>query len=339
MRAEMTKNINYSRLSYKERAQIETYVREGFSQAEISRKLGRVRSTIHREIRRCDQFLLPRKEYHVEMGEADSTYYSRFRVKRKKLDANPNLLKEVLCGLRKRWSPEQISSILRRKYPRDKDMQISHESIYTYIYILPRGSLRKELVSLLRQKKKTRYKRVGSNSKRGKIPEMISIEERPKHLLNRSIPGHWEGDLIIGRKHKSALGTLVERKTRTVLLVPIKNRKPSHVRKAFEQALRTLPKQMKETLTYDQGKEMSEHRLFTKNTKMKVYFCHPASPWERGTCENTNGLIRDYFPKNADFSTISKNELRKVQDQLNERPRKVLGFLTPKEVFEKEILK
>jgi IS30 family transposase len=335
----MEKKTGYARLSYKERVQIEAYVQEGYSQTEIGLKLRRSRSTICRELSRCDQFQLPREEYHAEMGDADSSYFSRFRVKRKKLEKNPSLLKEVLCGLRKRWSPEQISKILELKYPGDKDMQISYESIYTYIYVLPRGSLRKELVSLLRQKKKTRYKRAGSHSKRGKIPEMISIEERPKKLLKRSLPGHWEGDLIIGRMQKSALGTLVERKTRTVLLGPLKNRKPAHVRTSFEKALKTIPNQMKATLTYDQGTEMREHRLFTKNTKMKVYFCHPASPWERGTCENTNGLIRDYFPKGTDFTHVSKRELKRVQNQLNERPRRVLGFLTPKEVFKKEILK
>jgi IS30 family transposase len=327
----------YTRLGFKERVQIEGFLKAGYSMAEISRRLKRSRSTVSRELGRCRQFHVPIKDYHWELGDGTSLYQARLRVRQSKFKRNPKLLKEVLRGLRRRWSPEQISESLKLKYPGDLSMQVSHETIYTYIFVLPRGALKKELISCLRQKKKSRYKRRITQS-RGKISEMISIEERPKELENRSLPGHWEGDLIIGRQQASALGTLVERKTRTVILVPLKSRKPSHVRKAFEKVLKKLPEQMKTALTYDQGREMSEHRLFTKHTKMKVYFCHPASPWERGTCENTNGLIRDYFPKKTDFRQVSRKELRRVQDQLNERPRKVLGFLTPKEVFEKEIL-
>jgi IS30 family transposase len=168
---------------------------------------------------------------------------------------------------------------------------------------------------------------------------MISIEERPASVESRSVAGHWEGDLIMGKNHKTALGSIVERKTRTVILVKLKKKDATTVRKSFERELKTLPKQMKKTMTYDQGREMSEHKLFTANTKMKVYFCHPASPWERGTNENTNMLIRDYFPKGTDFDTISRKEIKRVQNELNERIRKSLNWESPKDVFEREILK
>ena len=152
------------------------------------------------------------------------------------------------------------------------------------------------------------------------------------------MPGHWEGDLLIGKRHQSAIGTIVERKTRSIILVPLKNRDPFEVRKAFERELKSLPQQMKKSMTYDQGYEMIEHKLFTKNTQMQVYFCHPASPWERGTCENTNMLIRGFFPKGTDFNALTRSEIKKLQRMLNSRPRKTLGYKTPAEVFEKEVL-
>ena len=217
-------------------------------------------------------------------------------------------------------------------------MQISHESIYTYIYLLPKGELKKELIGYLRQKKKTRYKRRGVYDRRGVIPEMVSIEERPAEVADRSVAGHWEGDLLLGKGHKSAIGTIVERKTRTVILVKLKAKDATTVRKSFERELRTLPQQMKKSMTYDRGHEMVEHKLFTKNTRMKVYFCHPASPWERGTNENTNMLLRDYFPKGTDFTNITRKELKRVQYELNERIRKTLNWESPLDVFEREIL-
>jgi IS30 family transposase len=164
---------------------------------------------------------------------------------------------------------------------------------------------------------------------------MLSIEERPKEVANRSIPGHWEGDILIGgRKKQSALGTLVERTTRTVILVPLKNKKAEEVRKAFAKEVKKLPSQMRLTLTYDQGREMAQHKLFTKETKMKVYFAHPNSPWERGTNENTNGLIRQFFPKGTDFTKVPRKEIKHVQHLLNGRPRKTLDWATPYEAIE-----
>ena len=168
---------------------------------------------------------------------------------------------------------------------------------------------------------------------------MISIHERPKEVEDRIIPGHWEGDLIVGKDHKTAMGTIVERTTRTVILVPLKKRDAESVRKAFAKELKSLPKQMTLSMTYDQGKEMSEHKLFTEETNMQVYFCDPHSPWQRGTNENTNMLIRDFFPKQTDFSKFTRKEIKHVQKLLNERPRKTLDWLTPKERFRELLLR
>lgn len=298
----------------------------------IAEKLGRNKSTISREISRYPF------SYNAEKADRQAWNKARIRNYKRRLDENDRLYNFVYRYLKKHWSPQQISTYLSKKYVNDSTMQISHESIYTYIYLLPRGELKKELIGYLRQRKKSRYSRKGVNDKRGKIPEMVSIEERPAEVADRSVAGHWEGDLLMGKGHKSAIGTIVERKTRTVILVKLKAKDATSVRKAFERELITLPKQMRKSMTYDQGHEMAEHKLFTKNTKIKVYFCHPSSPWERGTNENTNMLIRDYFPKGTDFSKITKKELKRVQYELNERIRKTLDWESPLDVFEREIL-
>ena len=322
----------YSRINFEERVRIDSFIIAGWTLTAIGLELGRPTSTISRELSR-----FPFK-YTAEKANKEAIRKAKNHNRNNKLLENPRLYNFVMRLLKKRWSPQQISTHLKEKYSSLSTMQISHESIYTYIYLLPRGELKKELIGYLRQKKKSRYTRKGSNDKRGRIPEMISIEERPKEVESRSVAGHWEGDLIMGKGHKSAIGSVVERKTRTVILVKLKSKDAASVRKAFERALKNLPKEMKLSMTYDQGHEMAEHKLFTINTKMKVYFCHPASPWERGTNENTNMLIRDYFPKGTDFSKITNKELKRVQHELNERPRKTLDWKSPKEVFKKEIL-
>ena len=240
-----------------------------------------------------------------------------------------------MCSRSLRYGGHQsrFSQALRREFLRDENMHISHEAIYTYLYVLPRGELKKTLVGYLRRKRKARRKRTGLKEQRGQIPEIISIEERPAEVADRSIPGHWEGDLLMGKDHRSALGTLVERKIRWVYLVPLKDKDAESVRKSFSKAILRLPKSLRKSMTYDQGKEMAEHKLFTKKKKVKVYFAHPGCPWERGTCENTNGLIRQFFPKGTDFNKFSLKEIRWVEKLLNERPRKVLGFRTPQEVI------
>ena len=293
--------------------------------------MGRHKSTLSREI---SNGKLGRAGYRALTSQVFIEERKHIAKRLKKISSNSLLESEIHKYLRIKWSPEQIANRLKMEYPNKPSMQISHESIYTYLYVLPRGELRKELLTCLRQERSLRRKRGNTHSKRGQIPNMISIEERPQEVENRSIPGHWEGDLIVGKNTKSALGTLVERTTRTTILVPLKEKDAKSVRKAFAKETKKLPKQMKLSLTYDRGKEMSEHELFTKQTKIQVYFAHPQSPWERGTNENTNGLIRQYFPKGTDFSKITRKEIKAVQDSLNGRPRKVLKYLTPFEVFE-----
>jgi len=202
-------------------------------------------------------------------------------------------------------SPRQIAEELEKDYPLDMTMRISPEAIYTYVYVLPRGSLKKELTACLRQNHKRRHKQSRSVKMERRIEDMLSIEERPKEVEDRIITGHCEGDLIIRKNNRLALGTLVERATRTTILVPVKSRGAEIVAKAFAKEVKKLPRQMKLTMTYDQVREMARHKLFTKISGIKVYFAHPRSPWERGTNENTNGLIRQFFPKGTDFNKIS----------------------------------
>lgn len=322
----------YKRLSLEERAKIEVLRDSGYTLTEIAWKIGRHKSTISRELTRFP------KSYQAEKGQFMAKRFSKRHNFICKLEKYPLLWSAVLDLLKKNWSPEQISVQLKNDYTQDKNMQISHESIYTYIFLMPRGELKNEIIKHLRQKKKFRHKRKTTEDRRGKLPDTISIDERPQEVLDRTIAGHWEGDLLMGKQCKSAIGTIVERKTRAVILVKIKERTATSVRRAFERELRTLPLQMRLSMTYDQGTEMAEHKLFTKNTKMKVYFCHPASPWERGTNENTNMLLRDYFPRGKDFSTVTRKELKRVQRELNERIRKGLKWKTPLELFKKEIL-
>jgi len=246
---------------------------------------------------------------------------------------NRKLWRIVRYYLFRNWSPEQIAKRLVLLYPNDMTMHISHEAIYDYIYILPKGTLRKRIIKHLRRNHINRRKKNYAVGKSGSIQQYLSIEERPKEVADRIIPGHWEGDLMIGARNASALGTLVERTTRMTFLVKLPNQDARVVRKAFAEEFRLLPEGFKKTLTYDKGSEMAQHKLFTKDTNMAVYFAHPHSPWERGTNENTNSLIRQYYPKGTDFSKISLLKLKKVQNELNDRPRKTLGWHTPHEKF------
>jgi len=237
--------------------------------------------------------------------------------------------------LRKRWSPREIVKRLAAEYPDDRTMRLSHEAIYRYIYVLPRGALKTTFIQALRQARAYRRKRKSRDHEetRGKIVEMLSIKERPHEVADRTIPGHWEGDLILGKHQRTALGTLVERTTRYTILVPLKAKDATSVRKAYAKELRSLPREITKTLTYDQGKEMSEHKQFTIDTGSTIYFAHPGSPWERGTNENTNGLLRQYFPKGTEFDKVSFREIKRVQRELNDRPRAVLHWQKPTEVI------
>ena len=212
-------------------------------------------------------------------------------------------------------------------------MRISHETIYQYLYCLTRGELKKELMKGLRQERKRRLSRSAVHYRRQRIEDAVSISERPVETEGRTVPGHWEGDLIVGKKHQSAMGTLVERTTRLTLLVPLKEKNAFAVRNAFTKAFKRIPSQFKKTLTYDRGLEMTEHKIFAEETKIQVFFADPYSPWQRGTNENTNGLIRQYFPKGTNFHEVSLREIREAEKRLNNRPRKVLKYMTPLESF------
>jgi IS30 family transposase len=323
--------IKYQRITLMEREEISRYVASGYSIRKISQSLNRPPSTISREIRQSG--VVERKYYRAIFAQQQSNKMRHKLRGNRKLDNNTPLRKVVLYYLAKNWSPEQIAKRLIILYPNDMIMRISHETIYSYLYILPRGALKREIVSCLRQHHLNRKKKNKDRQKPGSIQDYLSIEERPKEVADRIIPGYWEGDMIVGCHHASAIGTLVERTTRMTFLVKLENQDARVVRKAFAEEFRHLPKGLKRTLTYDQGFEMAQHKLFSKETKITVYFAHPHSPWERGTNENTNGLIRQYFPKGTDFSKISNNRLKEVQDELNDRPRKTLGFYTPHEKF------
>jgi len=304
----------------------------GYSLRSIAKALVRNVSTISREVGLggCNKYT-----YRAIKAQNRARRNSAKRKTGKyKLNDNQALWEYIRKKLRKKkWSPRQIAEELKKDYSLDMTMLISPEAIYTYIYVLPRGSLKKELTSCLRQNRKRRYKQSRGVKMERRIEDMLSIEERPKEAEDRIIPGHWEGDLIIGKNNRSALGTLVERTTRTTILVPVKSKEAEVVAKAFAKEVKKLPQQMKLTLTYDQGREMAQHKLFTKISGIKVYFAHPRSPWERGTNENTNGLIRQFFPKGTNFNKVSRYEVKKVQDLLNGRPRQALGFQKPYEVF------
>jgi IS30 family transposase len=326
---------NYLRLSDLEREEISRLLSQKCSFSDISKKLGRHISTISREVKAgsCNKYTYRAvKAQNRARRNANKRKSGKF-----KLNDNPTLWIYVRKKLKKKWSPRQIAEELEKDYPLDMTMRISPEAIYTYIYVLPRGALKKELTSCLRQNHKRRYKQARGVKMERNIEDMLSIEERPKEVEDRIVPGHWEGDLIIGKNNRSALGTLVERTTRTTILVPVKNREAETVAKAFAKEVKKLPNQMKLSMTYDQGREMAKHKLFTNITGVKVYFAHPRSPWERGTNENTNGLIRQFFPKGTDFNKVSRYEVKKAQDLLNGRPRQALNFQKPYEVFDQLI--
>jgi IS30 family transposase len=244
----------------------------------------------------------------------------------------------VLCGrvvedLTKLWSPEQIAGRLKLEFPEDPEMWVSHETIYKSVYIQGRGELRRELARCLRTGRAKRQPR-GRVEQRGRIPDMVPIVERPPEADDRAVPGHWEGDLLVGAGQRSAVGSVVERTSRFTLLLHLPDgRGAASVRAAAAEAFTRLPETLRRSLTWDQGKEMAEHATFTVDTGVQVYFCDPHSPWQRPTNENTNGLLRQWMPKGSDLSIHSRPELQAIADSLNNRPRKTLGYMTPSEKF------
>lgn len=319
----------YSHLSFADRVYLENGIRDGLSLRFMARRLGRSASTLSREASR--NRLGPRT---YRSGEAHDSSKRRASIPRVQPRLTyPPLWKYVVEGLRRKWSPDQIEHALKRDFPDDSQMRVSHETIYRTLYVMPKGELRKEMLQLLRQSHKTRRPRSRGKDRRGTIPGMVSIHERPSEVEDRLIPGHWEGDLIIGAKHASGIGTLVERTTRYLILVKLDGLDAESVWRAFSKKLGRVPDDLRKSLTYDRGKEMTEHKKLSQKLKIDVYFADPHSPWQRGTNENTNGLVRQYYPKGTDLSGYTQRDLDKVSEEMNGRPRKTLGYMKPFEVI------
>ncbi len=311
-------------LSLEEREEISRGLAEGVSLREIATRLGRAPSTISREVAHNGG----RASYRALRADRRAWQCAE-RPKPAKLRACPRLRRQVERLLEERFSPRQISHWLARTHPLDMELRVSHETIYQSLYVQGRGKA--ELHQALRSGRAIRKPQARSALKRrSRIPDMVLISERPPEVEDRAVPGHWEGDLIVGSK-ASSIGTLVERQTRFVLLLKLGNRTAEEVRRAMTTRIKTLPAELRRSVTWDQGNEMALHREFTIATGMQVYFCDPKSPWQRGSNENTNGLLRQYFPKGTDLSVHSQAELNRVARQLNGRPRETLSWMTPLE--------
>jgi IS30 family transposase len=322
------------RLSLAEREELSRGLVAGDSLRTIAKRLGRAPSTVSREV--C--WSGSRIAYRAWRADEEAMERAR-RPKPAKLAVNSRLCREVERGLRAHWSPQQIASRLVTDYPDDLDMRVSHETIYRTLFVQARGALRKELTTCLRTGRTQRRPRMRTGqSGAGRLQNMILISDRPPEVEDRAVPGHWEGDLIIGKGGRSAIGVLVERSSRYVVLLHLPHgRTAEDVRAALTRQISKLPAELRRTLTWDQGKEMAEHIRFTTDTQMTVYFCDPHSPWQRGSNENTNGLLRQYFPKTADLSEHSAAHLNAVARELNNRPRQTLKWMKPSEVFSQTV--
>jgi IS30 family transposase len=314
------------RLSLLEREEIRAGIAAGDSFRAIARRIGRAPSTVSREV----GGVAGRAGYRATRADDRACVAAR-RPKRSKLAACPRLRRAVTGMLERRFSPRQISARLRVDYPDDQEMRIAPETIYQSLYVQSRGRLRKNLTGYLRSGRSRRKPRCGPTGQ-GRIRNMVSISERPAEIADRAVPGHWEGDLLVGKQNRSFIGTLVERHTRYVLLGYLgRDASTETVTQTIAEQIVRLPEQLRLSLTWDQGHEMARHSEFTVATGVRVYFCDPRSPWQRGSNENTNGLLRQYFPKGTDLAVHDQTELDRVAAQLNGRPRQTLDWLTPAE--------
>jgi IS30 family transposase len=312
-------------LTLREREEISRGVAAGESARGIAARLGRAPSTITRELNRHQG----RRRYRA--AEADRRAWERARrPQRCKLARQPALSRIVAAKLREDWSPAQIAGWLKIEFPDDETMRVSHETIYLTLFIQARGALKQELVAHLRRARSLRRPRTASrvNRGQGQIVDALSIRERPAEAADRAIPGHWEGDLLAGAAN-SYVATLVERHSRFLMLVAVDGKDTRSVTSALSRQVGRLPQQLRSSLTWDRGMELSEHARFTVATDVKVYFCDPQSPWQRGSNENTNGLLRQYLPKGTDLSKLSQTQLDAIAAKLNTRPRQTLNFKTP----------
>ena len=322
------------RLTLNERIVIETLLKENKTKSYIANQLKRNRSTVTREVNNWVR--KPSDKYNATIADFFAKEEYLNKRNKDKISTHKRLKAFVYRGLLSGFSPEQIAGRIKVLYPNDNTMSISHEAIYQHIYKHRQSYLGKKLIKLLpyHHHKRRENRKFGKN--RVRIKDQVNISQRPQHVELRLEVGHWEGDLMIGVGQKSAIGTIVERKTRYTFIVKIENRKSKTVTQQFAKLLNTLPKYIRKTMTYDNGIEMANHKWLSNNTGMEIYFANPYSSWERGTNENTNGLIREFFPKKFDFSTINQNHVDIVEDILNNRPRKCLGYKTPLEAFNEE---
>lgn len=312
-------------LTLQEREQISRGLAKSMSLRSIARDLGRSPSTISREVSKNQGVTKYRAVTADELAWERSC-----RPKDCLLALRPNLCQTIASKLTMKWSPEQISGWLKHEFPDQPDMQISHETIYRSLFIQARGVLKKELVAHLRSRRMMRRSKLSTTKgrPRGQIIDAVSIRERPAEVADRAVPGHWEGDLLTG-SHNSHIATLVERHSRFTILVQVAGKDTNSVITALTREVNKIPASLKKTLTWDRGSEMAQHKSFTVATDVQVYFCDPRSPWQRGSNENTNRLLRQYFPKGTDLKEFNQEYLDQVALQLNERPRKTLGFDTP----------
>ncbi len=318
------------RLSLAEREEISRGLRAGESLRQIASGMGRATSTVSREVGANGG----RRRYRAWLGEARAARRVR-RPRLTRLARDPRLRRAVEQLLAERWSPQQVAARLRHDHPNEPGLWVSHETIYQSLFVQGRGALRAELTRCLRRGQ-TRRRPVGHFRPVGSMRDMILISERPAEAEDRAVPGHWEGDLIAGTYNRSAIGTLVERQTRFVILIALpEGHSASQVRTALAERVVSLPDQLRRSLTWDRGREMAQHVAFTVETGLPVYFCDPHSPWQRGSNENTNGLLRQYFPKGTDLSVHSQAHLDAVARELNGRPRQTLGWMKPSEALAK----
>lgn len=314
------------RLSLAEREEILLGLRGEESYRSIARRLRRAPSTISREVNANGG----RRQYRAVRAD-NAAYRKASRPKLAKLRRNRRLRSRVESMLNKLWSPQQISARLRIENPDDPELRVSHETIYQSLFVQSRGALRKELSACLRSKR-ARRRPHGRKDPGGYIRDMVLISDRPAEIEDRAVPGHWEGDLILGARGQSAIATLVERQTRYVMLIAVgRNKTSSHVCSLIAKKIKTLPKHLAVSLTWDRGKELASHHEFSVATGVQVYFCDPRSPWQRGSNENTNGLLRQYFPKGTDLAVHSQRHLDRVAHKLNDRPRQTLEWMKPSE--------
>lgn len=326
-RAAMSK----SHLALTERIELEVALRAGDTQATIALRMGRASGTVSREIALNGG----RDAYRAAIAhQAAQCRSGTARRGDCAIAEHPPLRDEVHVRLQRGWSPEEIAGSLKQDHPDLPRMHTSHESIYRYVYVVARGELQRELAACLRRHHRRRKpRRRGVAAIQGKLQDMVLIDHRPPEVETRLIPGHYEGDLILGAGNRSAVGVLVERTSRFTFLCHLSEKTATSVREAFTRKLDGIPAALLKSLTYDQGKEMAEHKLLAADLNLQVFFCHPHSPWERGTCESQNGRIRHYLPKGTDLSLVSYQQLSAYQEMLNERPRKILGWKSPAQCF------